>query len=79
MRQEDIGLKREDKGGKVTAENKSDLKGKTHSKIGGGAEQPSETGSSALVAVAICSPAMPSESVWLLSGSGALGESLISM
>lgn len=55
-----------------------DLKGKTHSKIGGGAEQPSETGSSAQVVVAICSPAMPSESVWPLSRSGALGDSQIS-
>ena len=55
-----------------------DLKEKTHSKIGGGAEQPSETGSSAQVVVAICSPAMPSESVWPLSRSGALGDSQIS-
>ena len=51
---------------------------KTHSKIGGGSELPYETGSSAQVVVAICSPAIPSESVWPLSRSGALGDSQIS-
>ena len=73
LRWQDIGLKREERVGKVIVGNKRELKGKNLVKIGGSAEQPFETGSSALIVVTVYSWVMSFESVWPLRGSGISG------
>lgn len=73
LRPEDIGVKREERVGKVIVGNKRELKGKNIVKIGGSAEQPFETGSSALIVVTVYSRVVSFESVWSLKGSGVSG------